>query len=174
MRFQPSIHMARSRPQVASGHLGGEIWQVRDRGRNIGALIRGRSSHPFEHLALYPVAESSSHWMGGKSTRNSGNHGFFSACARGFPVKMSLHHFWSSNVRSQDKQSVPLEHVPSKRMQKSHGFSPTFKSGNKEYSEFRETKQCCWRYTYIPSYSIQFVFYPTASYSQCFPIKWLV
>jgi len=74
-------------------HLGGEIWQVCDSGRNIGALIRGRSSHPFQHLALYPVAESSSHWMGGKSTGNSGNHGFFLACARGFPVKMSLHHF---------------------------------------------------------------------------------
>mmetsp|Transcript_45639 Transcript_45639/g.93200 ORF Transcript_45639/g.93200 Transcript_45639/m.93200 type:complete len:258 (-) Transcript_45639:239-1012(-) len=36
--------------RLTKGHLGGEIWQVCDSGRNIGALIRGRSSHPFQHL----------------------------------------------------------------------------------------------------------------------------
>mmetsp|Transcript_1753 Transcript_1753/g.3074 ORF Transcript_1753/g.3074 Transcript_1753/m.3074 type:complete len:258 (+) Transcript_1753:325-1098(+) len=41
--------------RLAKGHLGGEVWQLCDRGRNIGALIRGRSSHTLQHL----VAEAS-------------------------------------------------------------------------------------------------------------------
>ena len=68
-------------PPTGSWNLGGEVWQLCDRGRNIGALIRGRSSHTLQHLVMANAAGSYSHWIDFK-----GN-GLETSAFRGCPLR---------------------------------------------------------------------------------------